>query len=82
MLFISDINNDGHLSERDFMWLKDKICGMSGWKIDGPKYKETEALFKSVWTTLSTLADIDHDGKITIKEWVIIVVATYLLYYF
>ena len=43
---------------------------MSGWKIDRSKYKETEALFKSIWETLEVLGDINKDGKITRTEWV------------
>ena len=43
---------------------------MSGWKIDSPKYKITEALFNEIWESLELLADIDKDGKITKTEWV------------
>ena len=43
---------------------------MSGWKIDSPKYKITEALFNEIWESLEVLADIDKDGKITKTEWV------------
>ena len=43
---------------------------MSGWKIDSPKYKITEALFKEIWESLEHIADIDKDGKITKAEWV------------
>ena len=68
--FHLDLNNDGHLSFKDLLWAKDKICFMSGWKIGTDKYKETEALFKSIWATLEVLADLDQDGKITKDEWV------------
>ena len=43
---------------------------MSGWKIDSPKYKITEALFQEIWQSLERVADIDEDGKITQAEWV------------
>ena len=43
---------------------------MSGWKIDSPKYKSTEALFKEIWDSLEVVADVDRDGKITQTEWV------------
>ena len=43
---------------------------MSGWKIDSPKYKITEALFHEIWESLEIIADVDKDGKITKKEWV------------
>ena len=43
---------------------------MSGWKIDSPKYKITEALFNEIWDSLELLADVDKDGKITKTEWV------------
>ena len=43
---------------------------MSGWKIDSPKYKITEALFNEIWESLEFLADVDKDGKITKTEWV------------
>ena len=42
---------------------------MSGWKIDSEKYKKTEVLFTNIWTSLVDVADTDHDGKITINEW-------------
>ena len=67
---IPDLNNDGFLTYNDFLWAKDKICYMSGWKIDNPKYKITEALFKEIWESLEQIADIDRDGKITKTEWV------------
>lgn len=66
----SDLNHDGCLTYNDFLWAKDKICCMSGWKIDSPKYKITEALFKEIWASLEDAADIDKDGKITKNEWV------------
>ena len=68
--FVPDLNNDGCLTYNDFLWAKDKICYMSGWKIDNPKYKITEALFKEIWESLEQIADIDKDGKITKTEWV------------
>ena len=54
---------------------------MSGWKIGTDKYKETEALFKSIWASLEALADINKDGKITKAEWVcmILCINTYIL---
>eukprot|EP00095_Tigriopus_kingsejongensis_P000767 maker-scaffold67_size430214-snap-gene-0.12 protein:Tk00767 transcript:maker-scaffold67_size430214-snap-gene-0.12-mRNA-1 annotation:"GF14448" len=64
-----DLNNDGYLTYNDFLWAKDKICYMSGWKIDSPKYKITEALFHEIWESLSHIADVDRDGKITKTEW-------------
>lgn len=67
----SDLNNDGCLTYKDFLWAKDKICYMSGWKIDSPKYKITEALFHEIWESLEIIADVDKDGKITKTEWVI-----------
>ena len=42
---------------------------MSGWKINCDKYKKTEVLFTNIWTSLVDVADTDHDGKITITEW-------------
>ena len=33
------------------------------------KYKKTEVLFTNIWTSLVDVADTDHDGKITIVEW-------------
>jgi len=64
-----DLNHDGYLSYKDFLWAKDRICQMSGWKIDSEKYKKTEVLFTNIWTSLVDVADTDHDGKITINEW-------------
>ena len=43
---------------------------MSGWKIDSPKYKITEALFKEIWDSLLEAADTNKDGTITKAEWV------------
>ena len=71
MRSFSDLNNDGCLTYKDFLWAKDKICYMSGWKIDSPKYKITEALFHEIWESLEIIADVDKDGKITKTEWVI-----------
>jgi len=64
-----DLNNDGCLTYKDFLWAKDKICYMSGWKIDSPKYKITEMLFNEIWESLEVIADLDKDGKITKTEW-------------
>ena len=70
MFLIQDLNNDGCLTYNDFLWAKDKICGMSGWKIDSYKYKITEALFKEIWDSLEHIADVNNDGRITQAEWV------------
>jgi len=64
-----DLNHDGFLSYKDFQWAKDKICLMSGWKIDSIKYKRTEKLFNHIWVSLLEVGDSDQDGKITITEW-------------
>lgn len=64
-----DLNHDGFLSYKDFLWAKDRICQMSGWKMNCEKYKKTEVLFTNIWTSLVDVADTDHDGKITIIEW-------------
>jgi hypothetical protein len=37
---------------QDFQWAKDKICCMSGWKIDSEKYRKTEKLFTEIWVRL------------------------------
>jgi hypothetical protein len=58
-----DLNNDGCLTYKDFLWAKDKICYMSGWKIDSPKYKVTEMLFHEIWESLETIADLDKVNK-------------------
>ena len=50
---------------QDFQWAKDRICQMSGWKMNCAKYKATEKLFTDIWTSLVQVADTDHDGKIT-----------------
>ena len=28
-----DLNKDGILTYKDFLWAKDRICQMSGWKV-------------------------------------------------
>ena len=53
---------------QDFQWAKDRICQMSGWKVNCAKYKATEKLFTDIWTSLVQVADTDHDGKITRLE--------------
>ena len=50
---------------KDFQWAKDRICQMSGWKINCEKYKATESLFSNIWASLVSVADSDNDGKIT-----------------
>ena len=37
---------------KDFQWAKDRICQMSGWKINCEKYKATESLFNNIWASL------------------------------
>ena len=50
---------------QDFQWAKDRICQMSGWKVDCAKYKSTEKLFSDIWTSVVQVADTDNDGRIT-----------------
>ncbi|XP_023349795.1 calexcitin-2 isoform X1 [Eurytemora carolleeae] len=64
-----DLNKDGYLSYKDFQWAKDKVCFMSGWKIDSEKYRRTEKLFSDIWISLLEIGDMDNDGRITIVEW-------------
>ncbi len=35
------------MTYNDFLWAKDKICFMSGWKIDSPKYQVRTIVFWS-----------------------------------
>merc|ERR1712032_933283 len=55
-----DLNKDGILTYKDFLWAKDRICQMSGWKVNSEKYQRTERLFSSIWTSLVETADTDH----------------------
>ena len=67
-----DVNKDGVLTYKDFLWAKDRICQMSGWKVDCEKYLRTEALFTHIWTSLVASADTDHDGRISTTEWLVL----------
>ena len=67
-----DVNKDGVLTYKDFLWAKDRICQLSGWKVDCEKYLRTEALFTHIWTSLVASADTDHDGRISTTEWLVL----------
>ena len=43
---------------QDFQWAKDKICCMSGWKIDSEKYRKTEKLFTEIWVSTRSRKNI------------------------
>ena len=64
ILFIS-YKDRAKICFQDFQWAKDRICQMSGWKMNCDKYKATEKLFTAIWSSLVQIADTDHDGKIT-----------------
>ena len=54
---ISFVRNIIRLCCTDFQWAKDRICQLSGWRQDCDKYRATERLFTSIWTSLVTVAD-------------------------
>ena len=39
-------------------------------QVNSEKYQRTERLFSSIWTSLVETADTDHDGKISVTEWI------------
>ena len=38
-------------------------------QVNSEKYRRTETLFSNIWTSLVETADTDHDGKISVNEW-------------
>ena len=38
-------------------------------QVNSEKYRRTETLFSNIWTSLVETADTNHDGKISVTEW-------------
>ncbi|XP_042884666.1 calexcitin-2-like [Penaeus japonicus] len=64
-----DVNRSGEIDEKDLDIAIQKVCGARGWSQDDPHYEKTRNTLRTLWTVLTSKADIDQDHQVSVEEW-------------
>ena len=67
---ILDMNRDGKLTAEDFDLYAARACEMAGVAVDSDNGRQLMGAFQGWWTQLRHSFDIDHNGEITLAEFV------------
>lgn len=65
-----DVNRSGTIEKKDFEIAIEKICRTRGWADGTPEQGKTRNTLLQVWDGLRQRADADHDGQVSLEEWV------------
>lgn len=65
-----DINKDGSIEQNDFELAIENIAKLRGYKAGGPRYKDTNDSFLSIWEKLRKTADTNKDNAVSREEWI------------
>lgn len=64
-----DTNCDGFLVSGDFENIVKKLADLRNLGIRSTKYLSLQDRFKRAWKALEAHADLDHDHRISLKDW-------------
>lgn len=64
-----DTNCDGFLVSGDFENIVKKLADLRNLSPRSGKYLSLQDRFKRAWKAIETHADLDHDRRISLKEW-------------
>jgi len=66
---IYDQNNDGVIERSDYIMLADNISKAKGFGLDSPLSARLRECLLRVWGNLELIADKNHDGTVTLDEF-------------
>lgn len=64
-----DIDNNGYIDKSDWVQIGDNLAVMRNIEKGSEAYLGIQAAMDSIWTNLSSHADANSDGKVTLDEW-------------
>ncbi len=66
---VYDQNNDGVIERADYILLSDNISKAKGFALDSPLSGRLRECMLQVWSNLEIIADKNHDGSVTLEEF-------------
>ena len=64
-----DIVNNGYIDKSDWVQIGDNLAVVRSIEKGTDAYLGIQAAMDSIWTNLSSHADANSDGKVTLDEW-------------
>jgi Ca2+-binding EF-hand superfamily protein len=66
---MSDADKDGVVERADYARIADNFARTNGVELGTPGHERVRAAYLGFWNNLQQLADGDHDGKVTLAEY-------------
>lgn len=66
---VFDQNHDGVIERADYLLLADNISKAKGFALDSPLSARLRECLLRVWENLEIIADKNHDGSVTLEEF-------------
>jgi Ca2+-binding EF-hand superfamily protein len=66
---MSDADGDGLVEWADYERIADNVARASGVETGGPGHERVRSAYLGFWDSLQQLADADHDGRVTLAEY-------------
>ena len=66
---LRDLDQDGFVEQGDWESSAQNLAEIRGWKPGSEEYEDIVARHVGIWTTFWKPADLDHDGKVTLDEY-------------
>ena len=73
MFQVYDADENGYIERHDFEMLVERLANMKGFEKDTEEYTNLESnILGGDWQSLRQLADVDHDGQISLTEYYVV----------
>lgn len=66
---VLDADKNGYIQEADFAAIARNLAEARGWAPGTPGYAAVEAGVMLIWRNSAAFADRNHDGQVTLEEW-------------
>lgn len=66
---VYDVDNSGYVEQADLEGCAQNLAQIRGWEPGTTEFSQLMANFVEIWTNFWQSADIDGDGKVSIKEY-------------
>ena len=67
---VFDQDRDGVIDRTDYMLLAENVSKAKGFPLDSPLSERVKECLLQVWSNLEIIADKNHDGHVTLEEFI------------
>ncbi|MBE2225396.1 MAG: EF-hand domain-containing protein [Anaerolineae bacterium] len=64
-----DLDKDGYVERSDWVQCAQNLIAIREWQVGSPEYEAVMARHEDMWFTFWEPADLNHDGKVTLNEY-------------